>query len=88
MTQWLSHVLFFTTPWTVTHQAPLSMGFSRPECWSGLPFSTPRDLPNPETELTSLASPAMANGILYHWATDYYTQFTDAIMEVQQDQGT
>ena len=64
------------------------MGFYRPECWSGLPFSTPRDLPDPETELTSLASPAMASGILYHWATDYYTQFTDAIMEVQRDQGT
>ena len=32
-------------PWTVAHQAPLSMGFSRQECWSGLPFPTPRDLP-------------------------------------------
>ena len=62
VTQWLSHVRFFTTPWTVTHQAPLSMGFSRQEYWSGLPFSTPRDLPDPETELTSLASPAMASG--------------------------
>ena len=62
VTQWLSHVRFFTTPWTVTHQAPLSMGFSRQEYWSGLPFSTPRDLPDPETEFTSLASPAMASG--------------------------
>ena len=36
----------FATPWTVTHQAPLSMRFPRQECWSGLPFPSPRDLPN------------------------------------------
>ena len=36
--QLLSHVQFFATPWTVAHQAPLSMGFSRREYWSGLPF--------------------------------------------------
>ena len=35
------------TPWTVAHQAPLSMGFSRQEYWSGLPFPPPGDLPNP-----------------------------------------
>ena len=35
------------TPWTVAHQAPLSMGFSRQEYWSGLPFPSPEDLPNP-----------------------------------------
>ena len=35
------------TPWTVAHQAPLSMGFSRQEYWSGLPFPSPGDLPNP-----------------------------------------
>ena len=39
-----------TTLWTVAHQAPLSMGFSRPEYWSGLPFPTPGDLPNPGVE--------------------------------------
>ena len=33
------------TPWAVTHQAPLSMEFSRQECWSGLPFPSPGDLP-------------------------------------------
>ena len=33
--------LTFVTPWTVAHQAPLSMGFSRQECWSGLPFPSP-----------------------------------------------
>ena len=37
----------FVTPWTVAHQAPLSMGFSRQEYWSGLPFTSPGDLPNP-----------------------------------------
>ena len=35
------------TPWTVAHQAPLSMGFSRQEYWSGLPFPSSRDLPDP-----------------------------------------
>ena len=42
-----SHVQLFANPWTVTHQAPLSMGFSRPEHWGGLPFPPPGDLPNP-----------------------------------------
>ena len=41
----LSHVQFFATPWTVPHQAPLSMGFSRPEYWMGLPFASPGNLP-------------------------------------------
>ena len=43
----LSHVRLFATPWTIAHQAPLSMGFSRQEYRSGLPFPSPRDLPNP-----------------------------------------
>ena len=42
----LSHVQLFATPWTVAHQAPLSMGFSRQEHWSGLPFPSLGDLPN------------------------------------------
>ena len=42
----LSRVLLFVTPWTVAYQAPPSMGFSRQECWSGLPFPSPGDLPN------------------------------------------
>ena len=45
----LSHVQLFPTLWTVAQQAPLFMGFSRQEYWSGLPFP-PRDLPNPGTE--------------------------------------
>ena len=42
----LSRVQLFATPWTVAHQAPLSMGFSRQEYWSGLPFPSPGDLPH------------------------------------------
>ena len=46
---------FFETPWTVAHQAPLSIGFFRQDYWSGLPFSSPRDLLDPKIELTSRA---------------------------------
>ena len=49
----------FETPWTVAYQAPLSMGFSRQEYWSGLPFPSPRNLPDPGTEP---ASPTLAGG--------------------------
>ena len=42
-----------TTPWTVACQVPLSMGFSRPEYWGGLPFPSPGDLPDPRIEATS-----------------------------------
>ena len=45
--------------WTVAHQAPLSMRFSRQEYWSGLPFPPPGDLPDPGTELVSPTSPAL-----------------------------
>ena len=58
----LSHVRPFVTPWTVAHQAPPSMGLSRQEYWSGLPFPPPEDLPNPGIERTSPASPALAGG--------------------------
>ena len=51
----LSHVRLFATPWTVAHRAPLSMGFSRQEHWSGLPFLTPWDLPSPGIEPKSHA---------------------------------
>ena len=46
-----SRVQFFATPWTVAHQAPLFMGFSRQEYWSGLPCPPPGDLPDPGIEL-------------------------------------
>ena len=50
ITKKLSHVRLFATPWTVAHQAPPSMGFSRQEYWSGWPFPSPGDLPNPGIE--------------------------------------
>ena len=50
------------TPWTVAHQAPLSMGFPRQGYWSELPFPTAGDLPNPGIEAMSLASPTLAGG--------------------------
>ena len=49
----LSHVRLLVTPWTTAYQAPLSMGFSRHEYWSGLPFPSPGDLPIPGIEAGS-----------------------------------
>ena len=59
--QSLCRVQLSATPWTVAHQAPLSMGFSRQDCWSGLPFPSPGNLPDPGIEPTS---PALAGGFL------------------------
>ena len=55
-------VQLLATPWTVAHQAPLSLGFSRQEHWSGLPFPTPGDLPDPGIKSISLMPPAVAGG--------------------------
>ena len=55
-----SRVWLFAAPWTVALQAPLSMGFSRQECWSGLPCPPPGDLPHPGIEPMSLLSPSLA----------------------------
>ena len=49
----LSRVQLFVIPWTLDHQAPPSIGFSRQEYWSGLPFPSPGDLPDPGIELWS-----------------------------------
>ena len=57
-------VYLFATPATVAHQALLSMGFSRQEYWSGVPFPPPGDLPNPGIEPASLPSPALADRFL------------------------
>ena len=59
---WLKWLSIYCTLWTVACQAPLSMGFSRQEYWSGLPCISPGDLPNPETEPISL--------YLLHWQVD------------------
>ena len=55
MLSYFSHVWLFVTPWTVAHQGPLSVGFSRQEYWSGLPFPSPGDLPDPGIEPESPA---------------------------------
>ena len=65
----LSHVWLFVTPWTVAHLAPLTMGFSRQESWSVLPFPIPGDLPNPGLEPESLSSPVLAGGFFTTSAT-------------------
>ena len=53
--------LTLAIPWTVAHQVPLSMGFSRREYWSGLAFPSPGDLPDPGIKPVSLASAALAD---------------------------
>ena len=60
----------FAVPRTVVHQAPLSLGFSRQEYWSGLSFPSPRDLPNPEVEPVS---PAPKAAFLPYEAPRIYT---------------
>ena len=71
----ISHSLMSNSviPWTVAHQAPLSMGFSRQQHWSGLPFPTPEDLPHPGIESGSSALQAdslpftpLQNGHIYY----------------------
>ena len=59
-----SRVRPFVTPWTVLCQAPLPMGFSWQEYWSGLPFPPPGDLPDPDIKPMSSASPALAGRFL------------------------
>ena len=67
----LSHVRLFPTPWTVAHQDPLSMGFSRQEYWSGLPCPPPGHLPDPGIERTSPVPPALQVDSLplSHWGS-------------------
>ena len=60
--QSLSHVQLFAIPWTVAHQTPLSMGFSRQEYWNWLPFPPPGALPDTGFEPVPPASPALAGG--------------------------
>ena len=67
----------FGTLWTVAREAPLSLGFSRQEYWSGLPCPPPEDLPDPGIEPTSSVAPALQADIsvLSHWEahTNTYT---------------
>ena len=66
----LNHVSPFVTPWTVVLQAPLSMGFSRQEYWSGLPCLPPGDRPDSGTGPMSLMSPALG-GRLFTTSTTW-----------------
>ena len=59
-----SRVQLFVTPWTIAHQAPLSVEFSRQDYWSGLSCPPPWDLPDPGVKLASLMSPALAGSSL------------------------
>ena len=70
----LSCVQLFVTPGTVACHAPLSMGFSRQEYWSGLSFPSPGDLPDPGTESTSVESSALAGRFFPRdlWEAPYY----------------
>ena len=73
----LSCIYLFSTPWTVTHKAPLSMEFSRQEYWSGLSFPPPGDLPNPRIELRSTSMqvdslPWVTREALYIWQCVYF----------------
>ena len=58
----LSHVSLFASPWSVAHQAPLFMEFSRQEYWSSLPFPTLEDLSDAGIKPEVLATPASAGG--------------------------
>ena len=66
-----SCVRLFVTRWTVAHQVPLSMGFSRQEYWSGLPWPPSGDLPKPGVEPASPAAPALqvVSLPLSHWGS-------------------
>ena len=65
--KFLSRVQLFAIPLTVAHQAPWSMGFSRHEYWSGLPFPSPGDLPHPEIKTHVSCDSYIDRLILYHW---------------------
>ena len=56
----------FVTPWTITHEVPLSLEFLRQEYWNGLPFPPPGVLPYPGFEPSSLVSPGIGKWNLYH----------------------
>ena len=65
----ISCVRLFVMLWTVALQTPLSMGFSRQEYWSGLPFPSPEDLPDPGIKPVSLKSCALVGGFFTTSAT-------------------
>ena len=74
--QSLSRARLFATPWTIAHQAPLSMEFSRQEYWSRLPFASPGDLPDPGIEPLSPVAPTLADGFFTIGATTWANPLT------------
>ena len=72
------------TPWTVAHQAPLSMEFSRQEYWSGLPFPPPGNLPDSGIEPASFVSLALASGFFTTSAT-WEALFEEIMTEIFQN---
>ena len=78
----LSHIQLFAASWTVACQAPLSVGFPREECWSGVPSPTPGDLPDPGMEPVSLVSPALAGG---SFTTEPSGKLDDVIKDENND---
>ena len=74
----LSHIQLFATPGTVARQVALSMEFSRQEYWSGLPFPSPGDLPDPGIEPTS---PALTCGFFTTSATWEANLYTDVLFK-------
>ena len=67
--QSLGRVQPFATPWTVARRSPPSMGFPRQEHWSGLPFPSPGDLPDPVGKTSGTWVSYIRRRVLYHWAT-------------------
>ena len=74
----LSAVQLFVTPWTIAHQAPLSMEFSRQEYWSGYLFSSPGDLPNPGIEP---GSPEFQANDISHYSSNYLQLFVTTVIK-------
>ena len=73
VSQLLGCVLLYVTVWTVAHQAPLPMEFSRQEYWNEVSLPRPRDLHDPGIEPTSFASPALA-GVFFTTGTTWEAQ--------------
>ena len=82
--QSLSHTQLFGTLWTVAHQSPLSMEFSKQEYWSGLTFPSSGNLPNPGIESVSSASPALAGRFFMAstaWEAPFQSYFNSSANE-------
>ena len=88
-----SHIWLFVTVSTVAHQAPLSMGFSRREYWSGLPCPPPGNLPDPGIKPASLKSPALAGqffttratgeALLKYWSRSMFVKFPCSVSTIR-----